>query len=109
MDVTVARMDKAEQRISDIEDKLIENNEEEQKREIKAKEHDLRIREISDSLKRNNIRIIGVPEEEEREIGVEGLCEQIIAENFPNLGKDTDIKIQESHGSPVGHLGGSVG
>ena len=32
------------------------------KREIKAKEHDLRIREISDSLKRNNIRIIGVPE-----------------------------------------------
>ena len=45
------------------------------KREIKAKEHDLRIREISDSLKRNNIRITGVPEEEEKEIGVEGLCE----------------------------------
>ena len=63
---------------------------------MKAKEHDLRIREISDSLKRNNIRIIGVPEEEEREIGVEGLCEQTIAENFPNLGKDTDIKIQEA-------------
>ena len=29
------------------------------KRETKAKEHDLRIRDISDSLKRNNIRIIG--------------------------------------------------
>ena len=63
------------------------------KREIKTKEHDLRIREISDSLKRNNIRIIGVPEEEEKEIGVEVLCEQIIAKNFPNLGKNTDIKI----------------
>ena len=24
------------------------------------------------------------------------LCEPIIAENFPNLGKDTDIKIQEA-------------
>ena len=70
------------------------------KREIKAKEHDLRIREISDSLKRN-IRIIGVPEEEEREIGVEGLCEQIIAENFPNLGKDTDIKIQEAQKTAI--------
>ena len=58
------------------------------KRELKSKKHDLRIRDISDSLKRNNIRIIGVPEEEEREIGVEGLCEQIIAENFPNPGKD---------------------
>ena len=78
-------MDEAEQRISDIEDKL---NEAEKKREMKAKEHNLRIREISDSLKRNNIRIIGVPEEEEREIGIEGLCEQIIPENFPNLGKE---------------------
>ena len=71
MDAVAARMDEAEQRISDI-----ENNEAEKKREIKAKEHDLRISEISDSLKRNNIRIIGVPEEEEREIGVEGLCEK---------------------------------
>ena len=55
MDAMVARMDEAEQRVSNIEDKLIENNEAEKKREIKAKEHDLRIREISDSLKRNNI------------------------------------------------------
>ena len=66
MDAMVAKTDKAEQQISDIEDKLMENNEAEKKRETKAKEHDLRIREISDSLKRNNIRIIGVPEDEER-------------------------------------------
>ena len=59
----------------------------------------MRIREISDSLKRNNIRIIGVPEDEEREKRVEELCEQIIAENFPNLGKDTDIKSQEAQDS----------
>ena len=31
-----------------------------------------------------------------REKGAEDLFEQIIAENFPNLGKGTDIKIQES-------------
>ena len=59
-------MDEAEQQISNIEDKFMENNEAEKKRETRAKEHDLRIREISDSLKRNNIRIIGVPEYEER-------------------------------------------
>ena len=94
-------MDEAELKISDIEDKLMENNEAEKKREIKTKKHDLRIRKISDSLKRNKIRIIGVPEEEEREIGVEGLCEQIMAENFPNLGKDTDIKIQEVQRTPI--------
>ena len=72
MDATAAKIDEAEQQISDIEDNLMENNEAEKKRETKAKEHDLKIREISDSLKRNNIRIIGVPEEEEREIGLEG-------------------------------------
>ena len=70
MDSMVARMDEAEQRISNIEDKPIENKEAEKKREIKAKEHNLRIREISDSLKRNNIKLIGVPEKEQREIGV---------------------------------------
>ena len=101
MDVRAARMNEAEQRISDMEDKLMENNEAEEKRETKAKEHNLRHRETGDSLKRNNIRIIGVPEEEEREIGVEGLCEQIIVENFPNLGKDTDIKIQDHRGPPL--------
>ena len=49
----------------------------------------------------NNIRIIGVLEEEEREIRVDGLCEQIILENFPNLGKDTDIKIQEAQRTTI--------
>ena len=39
MDTSAARMDEGEQRISDIEDTLIENNEAEKKREIKAKEH----------------------------------------------------------------------
>ena len=73
----------------------------EKKRETKAKEHNIRIRDLSDSLKRNNIWIIGVPENEEREKGVEGLCEQIIAENFPNLGIDTDIKIQEAQTTPI--------
>ena len=96
-----ARMGVAEQLITDLEYKLTENSEAEKKREVKVKEHDLRIREISDSLKVNNIRIIGVPEEKEREIGVERLCEQIIAENFPNLGKDTDTKIQEAWRTPI--------
>ena len=40
---TVAKMDEAEQRISNTEDKLMENNEAEKKRETKAKEHNLRI------------------------------------------------------------------
>ena len=37
MNAMAAMMDETEQRISDMEDKLIENNEAEKKREIKAK------------------------------------------------------------------------
>ena len=48
-------MDKAEQQICNTEDKIMENNEAEQKRETKAKEQDTRTRELSDLLKRNNI------------------------------------------------------
>ena len=43
-------------------------------------------RSLSDAMKYNNIRIIGIPEEEEREKGAEGVLQQIIAENFPDLG-----------------------
>ena len=45
-------------------------------------------------MKWNNVRIIGVPEEEQREKGADGEPEQIIAETFLNLGKETDIEIQ---------------
>ena len=58
-------------------------------------DHEGRRRELSDSMK-HSICIIGVPEEEEREKGAEGVLEQITAEHFPNLGKETDIEIQEA-------------
>ena len=50
-----------------------------------------------------NIRIIGIPEEEEREKGAEGVLEQIIAENFPDLVKETGIAIQEAQRTPFRH------
>ena len=51
----------------------------------------------------NNIRIIGIPEEEERRKGAEGVREQIIAENFPDLGKEEGIEIQEAQITPFRH------
>ena len=64
-------------------------------------DHKGRIRELSDSIKWNNICIIGIPEEEEeREKGAEGVLEQIIAENFSDLGKEKDIEIQEAQKTP---------
>ena len=41
-------------------------------------------RDLWDNIKSTNIHIIGVPEGEERDKGVENLFEEIIPENFPN-------------------------
>ena len=57
------------------------------KRERRLLDHEYRLKEFTDSTKHVNIHIIGVPEEEQ-EKGAEGLFEQIISENFPNLEKD---------------------
>ena len=60
-----------------------------------------RFREFSDSIKRNNICITGVPEKgEEREKGLGNLFVEIIAENFPNLGKETYMQIYKAQRTP---------
>ena len=38
-------------------------------------------------MKRSNIRIIGVPEEEDRKKDHEKILEEIIVENFPKMGE----------------------
>ena len=67
MEALTARINEAEERISDIEDKMMENKETEKERDKQLPDHKGRIQEINDTIKRKNIRIIGIPEEEERE------------------------------------------
>ena len=76
------------------EDKIMENNQAKQKRERGIMQPKNRLWELSDSIKHNNIHIIEVPEKD-TEKGTENLFEEIIDGNFPNLGKETDIQIQE--------------
>jgi len=78
----------------------MESNQAEQKREKIIMQNENRLRELSDSIEHHNICIIGVPEEEEREKGPQNLFEEIIGESFPNLGKETDIQIQEAQRTP---------
>ena len=40
---------------------------------------------MQDNMKQNNICIIGIPEGEEEEQGIENLFEKVMMENFPNL------------------------
>ena len=47
-----------------------------------------------ENIKHTNIRIIGVPEEEKKQ-GTEKIFEEIIVENFPNMGKERVSQVQE--------------
>ena len=48
---------------------------------------------MQDNMKCNNIHIIGIPEGEEEEQGIENLFEKVTMENFPNL-------MKKSHTNP---------
>ena len=58
------------------------------------------LRHLWDNIKCTNIHIIGVPEGEEREKGSEKIFEEIIVENFPNMGKEIAIQLQEAQRVP---------
>ena len=69
METLTARKNEAEERISDIKDQTMENKEAEKKEDEHLLDHEGKIWEISDTINQNNIRIIGIPEERERERG----------------------------------------
>ena len=63
-----SRWEAVKEQINDLKDTVTESNEAEQKRE-RIMEHEKKLRELSNSFKRNNILVTGVPEEQERKGG----------------------------------------
>ena len=90
-----SRISEAEEQISELEYKMVEITSEEQNKIKRMKRMEDSFRDLSDNIKCTNIRIIGVPEEEEKKKGYEKVFEEIIVENFPN-------KEKESQSSPRG-------
>ena len=68
----------------------------EQKREKRLKTNEEGLRELWDNIRGTNIPIRGVPEGEEREKETEKIFQEIIAKNFPNMGKEPLTQIQEA-------------
>ena len=54
------------------------------------------LRDPWDNVKHPSIRIIGVPEEEDKKKGHEKKLEEIIVENFPKMGKERATQVQET-------------
>ena len=90
----------AEEWISDLEDKIVEITITEKNREKGMKRIEDSLRDLWDNIKHTNIQIIGVPQEEEKKKKrTEKIFEEIIVENFTNMGKEIvkSRKHRESH------------
>ena len=72
----------------------------EQNKEKRMKRTEDSLRDVWDNIKCTNIRIIGVPEEEEKKKWPEKIFEEITVENFPNMGKEIVNQIQEAQRVP---------
>ena len=59
------------------------------------------IREMQDNMKRNSIRIIGIPEAEEEEQGIENIFKKVMMQNSPNLMREKVTQIQEIQKVPI--------
>ena len=78
--------------INGVDQKEERNIQPEKNEETRIRKNEERLRNLQDILKRSNIRMIGVPEGEEKEQKIENLFEQIMKENFPNLERKIDFQ-----------------
>ena len=74
---------------------MVEITSEEQNEVKRMKRTEGSLRDLWGHIKCTNIRIIVVPEEEEKKKGYEKLFEEIIVENFPNMEKEIVNQVQE--------------
>ena len=79
---------------------MVEINETERKKEERIKRKEDNLRDLKDNVKRPNMRIIGVPEEEDKKKDHEKILEEIIVENFPKMGKEIITQVQEAQRVP---------
>ena len=95
-----SRITEEEEWISDLEDKIVEITTTEFNKGKRRKRIEDSLRDLWDNSKCANIRIIGVPGEEEKKKGTEKIFEEIIVENFPNMGKEIINQVQEAQRVP---------
>ena len=88
------RITRTEGQVNNLEDRIVG---------ITAMEHNIEKRilknevwDVLDNIKCTNTHIIGVSEGEEREKGPEKIFEEIIAQNFLNVGKEKANQVHEA-------------
>ena len=77
LEATNIRITEAEDGISELEDRMVEINGSDRKKEKRIKRNEDILRDLQDNIKCYNIRIIGVPEEEDKKKDHEKIFEEI--------------------------------
>ena len=95
-----SRIIEPEEWINDLEDRMVETTGIKQNIEKRMKRNEDSLRDLWDNITHTNTHIIGVPEGEGREKGPEKIFEDIIVENFPNMGKEIVNQVQEAQRVP---------
>ena len=95
-----SRITEAEERISELEGRMVEITLVEQNKEKRIGRNEDSLRDLSDNIKLTNIWTIGVPEEEKKEKGLEKIFKEIIVENFHNIGKEIVTQVQKTQSVP---------
>ena len=90
-----SRIMEAEEWISDLKDKRVKITTTDQNKENRMKRIEDSLREFWDNIKCTNIWIIGLPEVEKKN-WYEKIFEEIMVENFPNIGKEIANQVQEA-------------
>ena len=90
----------SEIRINEVEGRMLEINEAERKNEQWFKRNEDNHRDLWNNVKHPQIRIIGVPEEEDKKKGHEKILEETVVENLPKMGKEITTQVQETQRVP---------
>ena len=96
LEATNSTITEAEDRNSEVEDRMVEINESERKKEKRIKRNEKNLRDLWDNVKCPNILIIGVPEEEDIKKDHEKILEELIVENVHKMGKEIITQVQET-------------
>jgi predicted nuclease with TOPRIM domain len=94
------RLGPAEDRISELKDEMVIKGKAKELLVKQIKTCEKKMQELTDSIKRPNLRIMGTEGEEVQAKGMHNIINKIITENFPNLEKDIPIQMQEASRTP---------
>jgi archaeosine-15-forming tRNA-guanine transglycosylase len=95
------RIKQTESRISELEDEMVIKGKIKELLVEQLKTSERNIQELTDSIKRPNLRIMGTEEGEEVQAkGMHNIFNKIITENFPNLEKTRPIQVQDASKTP---------